>query len=296
MNVLVTGGGGVLAGAFAQCARNAGWDVDLCAREAARDGDISWDVARSEAPAGLTRLPQCVVHAAAEIGALDAGLPAGGAFMTANVLGSYRVAAWCAQNRIEHLVYISSAIVYGHWEGRPKTEGDGVDPWAAGSYAASKYLGESAVEGVRTKGVTLSILRLSSLYGDAYRDGLPQRFLAQGRRDGRIDVQAPIDDAFHLLHVEDAAKAIVSVIERKVDGLWNIGGPALVSLEDLAGTCAGAMSLKVKAVLNSRRQPRILNWVDDSLARRTLGYQPNIGLDEGIWRISQNIGKWSNSS
>lgn len=296
MNVLVTGGGGVLAGAFAQCARNAGWDVDLCAREAARDGDISWDVARSDAPAGLTRLPQCVVHAAAEIGALDAGLSAGGAFMNTNVLGSYRVAAWCARHGIGHLIYVSSGIVYGRWDDRPKSEDDKADPWAAGSYAASKYLGERAVEGARTKGVALSILRLSSLYGEAYRDGLPQRLLAQGRRDGRIEIMAPVEDAFHLLHVEDAAKTIMSVIERKADGLWNVGGPALVSLEDLAVACADAISVQVGTVTGAGRPPRILNWVDDTLARRTLGHRPGVGLDDGIQRILQSIGKWSNAS
>lgn len=295
LNVLVTGAGGVLGRAVVAAAESAGHRVQRCGRRVDRDW-ARWDIAVDARPQGVDMVPDCVVHAAADTGALHMDITGSELMMATNVLGTWRVVEWCVKEGVPHLVLISSAIVYGQWQDTPKCEGNTVDPWTAGAYAASKWLAEQAAAGMRTAGLKLSILRMASLYGAGYVRGLPQRLMQAGRQEGVITIMRPDDDAFHLLHVDDSARTILRVIEHRTDGMWNIGGPALITLAELARACATATNAEIKITGESQRRRRILNWVDDSRARRELGHAPQVSLNMGIDQISKCERKWSNAS
>lgn len=268
----------MLGSAVATTAEAAGHSVQRCGRK-------EWDVALEAGPKSVEGTPDCVIHCAAVLGGHSMSIGGSDTLANVNVLGAWRVADWCARQGISHLVLISSAIVYGRWDEAPKREIDPVYPWAAGAYAATKWLSEQAVAGVRAAGISLSVLRLSSLYGAGYARGLAQKLLAEGRKHGRIAIERPENDAFHLLHVDDAARTVVQAAERRADGLWNIGGPALVTFAELAQVCAETTNASLHIKDGTARERRILNWIDDTRARSDLGHSPRVGLAEGIGRI-----------
>ena len=289
IDILVTGAAGVLGQQIVGVLRAAGYGVLACGREAAHGVDAGWDISFQDAPEAEVR-PRVVVHAAARTGRYGQPLSAALPLFEVNVSGTLRVARWCESQGVERLVLVSGAIVYGRWGDDPKSEKDPADPWAAGPYAVSKWCGEQAASLIMNSDTELAILRLSSLYGPGYQNGLPQRLLRQGRDAHRIDIEPPLDDAFDLLHVYDAAQTVRRAIESERAGLWNVGSGELTTVQDLAEICAEHARVEISVSESFAERPcLILNWVDDGRARGELGHVNSLSLDSGIEMIAEGL-------
>jgi UDP-glucose 4-epimerase len=286
LRVLVTGGAGNLGRQITGTLRAAGHPVIVCGRASAGEVDSIWDIAQHEAPQPDCQ-PEVVVHAAARVGSYQQPLAEAGPLMAVNVLGTLRVARWCVARGVRRLIIVSSAIVYGEWQGAPKSEVDPVKPWVAGAYAVSKWCGEQVAELVKPAGCELTVLRLSSLYGPGYRRGLIQRLLQEGRETGAICLQPPFDDAFDLQHVVDAAHTVSRAVESSQTGLWNLGSGKLAAIRELAEICAGQTGAQLTfADALPARPGRILNWMNDQAARSELGHGNQVSLEQGIAEIA----------
>jgi len=289
VDVLVTGAAGVLGREIVKTLRSANYQVMACGRVPADGMDARWDVSRQDAPEPDCS-PGAVIHAAAKIGGYQHPLSDAKTLFDVNVTGTLRVARWCASRKVEHLTLVSGAIVYGEWSRCPKSEEDPVNPWMAGSYAVSKYCGEQAASLVRGSGTSLTVLRLSSLYGVGYANGLAQRLINLGLETGSICINPPVEDAFDLLHVSDGARAIQRAMEHKQVGLWNVGSGTLTTIQGLAEACARQIGVQVTIADSVYSRPtRIINWVDDTKARRDLNHANRASLDSGIAEIVQSL-------
>ena len=289
VDVLVTGGSGVLGRQIVSSLRMSNYRVGACGRVAGDNVDATWDISQQDAPEPNYK-SKAVVHAAALIGHYHQPLSGAIPLLDVNVIGTLRVARWCVSRQAKRLVLISGAIVYGEWANSPKSELDPVKPWLAGPYAVSKWCGEQVAHIVMHSGCELTILRLSSLYGIGYDKGLIQRMLWQGKRTGSIHLKPPFGDAFDLLHVSDAAHAVKSAIEKSQTGLWNVGSGKLTTIRDLAEICARQVNAQVAlSYTESMRPARIINWVDDRKARSELGHENLITLDMGVSEIEESL-------
>jgi len=289
VDVLLTGAPGVLGREIREILLPNGYRVIACGRTEAADIDAVWDVSVLDAPEP-EQDAEVVIHAAARIGSYQQSVSEAIPLFHVNVTGTARVARWCVLRRVKRLVLISSAIVYGEWKDHPKTETDPVRPWSAGPYAVSKWCSEQVAHLVVGSGCELVVLRLASLYGVGYRNGLIQRMLREGRSGREIHVKPPCDDSFDLVHVKDAARAICRAVDAPTSGTWNIGGGSLTSIRELADICALATNsqvvVKESSVTGSRR---ILNWVDDRRARTDLGHSNSVSLEVGVREIAKSL-------
>ncbi len=285
LDVLVTGANGALGSAIVSELRARNKTVCAVGHFQKNNLDAVWDLTRDRAPSADCA-PRVVIHAAARIGSLQQPFSDTSALFETNVMGSLRVAQWCIEKRVTQLIYISGAIVYGAQSDSPKTEQAAVNAWAAGPYAASKWCGENALMGLAQSDCALTILRLSSLYGALYTRGLIPRMLRRARATGEIILTPPRDDAFDLLHTQDAARTICNAMTKKSSGIWNIGSGTLTQLDTLAAACARATNARVIwQDVQTSRPARILNWVDDNLARRELAHANRVALKTGIAEI-----------
>lgn len=288
IDVLVTGGSGVLGSQIVNRLRNSNYNVIACGRSQDSYTDAVWDISKHDSPEPACR-PHVVVHAAARIGYLNQPFSEAAALFNVNIIGTLRVANWCVSHGVKKLILISGAIVYGEWKEAPKAESDPANPRVAGAYAVSKWCSEQLSYIVTDRGCDLSILRFSSLYGTGYKKGLIQRLLREGAAKRQIQLEPPYGDAFDLLHVSDAAYTVQRNIEKNLTGLWNVGGGRLTTIQELAESCA--MQIDAQVILlnkKSPRKPRIINWVDDRKARRELGHENLISLEKGIAEIKDN--------
>ena len=278
MNVWVTGARGALGQAVAARLRAAGRTVTSCGRRPGAGIDVAWDLARGPEPAPVPA-PDVLVHGAARIGGLGLAGDDAAALCDDNVGGTWRLAHWCVRQRVRRLIVISSASVYGGFHADRQPETAPVDPWAAGSYATSKWLAEEAARLVTASGLELTVLRLASLIGADADRGLVPALLRQARETGRIALSPPFDDRFDLLHVADAARTVCHAVAAPAWGLWNVGGGEPIGIDALAEACAAATDTAVVYGDDpADRPPRTLNWVDDRLARRDLDHDNQVPL------------------
>jgi len=289
VDVLVTGGSGVLGRQIVSSLRMSNYRVVACGRIAGDNVDATWDISQQDAP-GPNCEPSVVVHAAALTGHYHQPLSEAIPLFNVNVLGTLRVANWCVSREVQKLVLVSGAIVYGEWTGFRKSEANPAKPWLAGPYAVSKWCSEQVACMVMHSGCELTILRLSSLYGVGYDKGLIQRMLRQGIQTGSIHLKPPFGDAFDLLHVSDAARTVQRAIENSQTGLWNVGSGKLTTIRELAEICARQVNAQVSlSDTESTRPARIINWVDDRKARSELGHENLTTLDMGISEIEESL-------
>ena len=282
MSILVTGAGGVLGRNLLAFLRARDRTVFASARQDGPKVDLIWDVDVQDRPDPEPQV-ETVVHVAAKTGSYRGSLIDSDLLFQTNVLGTLRVARWCSERHVQRLVLISGAIVYGQWETSPKTETDAPTPWVAGPYAVSKYCSEQAAMLVEQLGCKLMVLRLSSLYGLEYRASLIHRLLRQGQSKRKIVLSPPVEDAFDLLHVEDAARTIANALEQQRDGIFNVGAGCTVTLLELASLCAEVTDAKLIVTPELKpRAPRIINWVDDAPARAHLDHINCIDLRDAV--------------
>jgi nucleoside-diphosphate-sugar epimerase len=102
-------------------------------------------------------------------------------------------------------------------------------------------------------------------------------------------VDPPLDDAFDLLHLRDAANAVANALDVEGSGIWNVGGGGLCSLMQVAETCAKVTGATVeRSRRKAKRKARILNWVDDAKARAELGHRNTVTLLAGVREIFES--------
>lgn len=287
IKVFVTGGSGVLGREIVSSLHSSNYDVITCGRVMRTNVDAIWDISKQSAPD-----PDCdaeiVVHSAARVGYYSQPLSDAIDLLDVNVNGTARVANWCVSKRVQKVILISGAIVYGGWIDLQKSETDPVKPWVAGPYAVSKWCSEQVAHMVECFGCNLTILRFSSLYGPGYDNGLIQRMLRRSMRTGSIRIEPPFNDAFDFLYVSDAANAVKLSILKEEGGLWNVGSGKLTTISDLADVCAAKSAAEVVFSEAPQLRPRrIINWVDDQKARREFGHENLVTLAEGVSEINK---------
>ncbi len=171
-------------------------------------------------PKGLT----CVIHAAGLAHVFDSARTGNAPFHSVNVAGTVNMLQAAVRAGVGHFILISSVSVYG-----PFTEGswnEDAPCKPAGPYASSKYEAEIQARDIAVKtGISLTILRLATLYGeqDPGNVGRLVRLLDRGRFMW-IGTGA---NRKSLLYKEDAARACVRAASRPASGIgtYNVSAP-----------------------------------------------------------------------
>jgi nucleoside-diphosphate-sugar epimerase len=248
-----------------------------------------------------------VIHAAGLAHIFDGAQAQNAPFYSVNVIGTVNMINAAVLAGVQHFVLISSVSVYG-----PFTQGvydEGVSCNPVGPYALSKYNAEQRAQEIAKKsGMTLTILRLATLYGedDPGNVGRLIRALDKGRfiwiGDGR--------NRKSLLYKEDAARACVTVVERPALGnnIYNVSAPSCTMREIVDGITAALgkhpfpvrvpASLALLLSMNLSRIPNrrvagihqtVKKWLSEDVydTRRfeeAYGFQTKTSLEDGLNR------------
>lgn len=121
-----------------------------------------------------------------------------------NILGTANVAQACIENKVNRLVFASTMYVYS--------------PYGS-FYRATKQASESLVEVYNQEfGLDYSFLRYGSLYGPRAQNwnGI-KRFANQILKEGRIDYIGDGSERREYIHVIDASKLSVKILEKEYE-------------------------------------------------------------------------------
>jgi len=201
---------------------------------------------------------------------------------------------------VEHVVVLSSAMVYGAWVGNPVplTEDAPIRPNPDFGWANVRARVEQLASEWGTRpGRLVSVLRPTAVVAD---DSLGQ--LARVLHAARLGIAAEGDPPVQYLHVDDLAAAVATVVGARFDGVANVAPDGWIppdALAELEGPTARVRvpgwAARALAALRSRAgfspiPPGIVPytshaWVVANDRIRQLGWEPGHSNEEA-WVVS----------
>ena len=212
-----------------------------------------------------------------------------------NVNGTLNVLQAARENRVGRVVYSSSSSVYGDQDTHVMQED--MEPNPKSPYALHKYIGEQyGAMFARLFGMSVVSLRYFNVYGPgqtatgAYVLVIP-RFLKL-RDEGRpLTVYGDGEQTRSYTHVSDVVRANVLAASEELpvgeNVVLNIGPNEETSVNEIAAMIGGDVE---HIIPNPRGEFEELRKSSDcSRAKAVLGWEPRIGLAEGIRGVAAGL-------
>lgn len=185
---------------------------------------------------------------------------------------------------VEHFIYFSSSMIYGHFKGGEVTEETPCDP--VGIYGALKFGGEKLVIAYNQAfDLPYTIIRPSALYGErCVSRRVGQIFIEKAMQGTEITIAGDGSDRLDFTYIKDLIDGIVKVIGNKnsYNQLFNLTYGASRSLEDLANILIEEFpGCKINYVPKDKLTPDRGTLSVDK-ARELIGYNPSHPLEKGF--------------
>jgi UDP-glucose 4-epimerase len=202
-----------------------------------------------------------------------------------NVLGTLTVLEACRRAGVRKVVHSSSAGIFGELKRLPIAEDHPVEPDSP--YGASKLAGEKLclVYG-KLYGMETAALRYFNVYGpnqrfDQYGNVIPI-FVFQLLRGEPITVFGDGDQTRDFVQVGDVVQANLGAAGAAgVSGAFNIASGSRITINELARLATGLIPGEIR---HGPPRPGDVrhSLADISAARDAFGYQPRVGIEEGL--------------
>ncbi|MDB6140182.1 MAG: fcf [Verrucomicrobiaceae bacterium] len=276
-HVLLTGGKGRVATALRQELDKSGWKVDVCSRTPeGRMLDLE-RVLSGQGPLHVDAVVHCAwstVPAVAQehpLSAQEVDLP----------LLERLIQRLEAAPAPPLLVFMSTGAVYGLANGRASREED--EPSPLGEYARGKLAAEARL---RRSGLRHCILRVSNIYSlpstKHDRQGVISRLVWTAVEGGCFE-QWGAHSIKDYLHSTDFARALISVLKHRLEGVLNVASGEATDLADLIGMVESAVG---KTLRVQRREGASWDVTDNRLDIRLLqsktGWKPTVSIADGV--------------
>ena len=200
----------------------------------------------------------------------------------------------CVGRKLERFVHASSSSVYGDRAAIPMRE-DAL-PQPVSPYGVTKLAAEALGYLYQVNfGVPTVAMRYFTVYGPRQRPDMAfNRFIRAALKDEPITLYSDGEQTRDFTFVADAVAATIAAGERGVPGTaYNIGGGSRVSMNHVVKIIErfAGKPLNIKREEAQKGDMRD-TYADTSLARRDLGFAPQVSLEEGI----QAEYRWLSSS
>jgi dTDP-glucose 4,6-dehydratase len=244
---------------------------------------VQGDVTDGDTVAGLVRVADAVVHAAAE-SHVDRSIDAPREFIHSNVVGTETVLAACRDTGTRMLM-ISTDEVYGAGDPRGGLfdEDHALNPRSP--YAASKAAADLLCQAyVTTYGTNVTVVRGTNAYGPRQIERVIPTYTIAALEGRPIPVYGRGEQRREFLHVRDWAQAALAVLDRGRPGVvYNIGAGHELANADLARRICATVGAPESLITFVTDRPghdfRYGVAADRVLA---LGWQPKITFERGL--------------
>lgn len=280
--ILVTGGGGFVGKALVQRLKQEGTSVILW------DAKQKIDVCNWKQIARLNKRKTIdVVYHLAAASFVPYSWDHPREINEINIIGTLNMLEFCRRRNVGKFVFISS-YVYGRPTYLPIDENHLVEP--ANPYTWSKHVGENlCMEYAKNFGVKSVIIRPFNIFGE----GQSPQFLIpsiiwqiRNTKAVVLDDPRPKRDFLYLSDMIEALVAAGQYNPRTIE-IFNIGFGRSFSVRKIARLITKTIGEKIQVrYRNKARKGEILDIIADiTKAEQSLGWQPQVSLEEGLGRM-----------
>jgi nucleoside-diphosphate-sugar epimerase len=257
---------------------------------------IRGDVTDPQAAHAAAEGCEIIVHLAA-IAGVDTVLRMPVDTMKVAILGTYNMLEAARQQpRLERFVDFSTSEVFGSYAYNVR-EADLTSLGAVGearwTYAVSKLATEHLAHNYHKQfGIPAVSVRPFNIYGPGQiGEGAIHRFIVQALRDENITIHNDGSQIRAWCYVDDMISGLLACLERDeaVGQAFNIGNPrSVVTIYNLAMQIAHLSGSRSKISFVPWNQTDVeLRIPNIEKARRLLGYEPQVDLEDGLQRTIQ---------
>ena len=239
------------------------------------DADVTNDVVANA---------HAVVHFAAE-SHVDRSITGARTFFETNVLGTQQLLESARRHGVERFVHVSTDEVYGSIESGSWREDHLLEPNSP--YSSSKAGSDlAALAYHRTYGLSVMVTRCSNNYGPRqFPEKVIPLFVTNLKDGHKVPLYGDGLNVRDWLHVDDHCRGVLLVLESGRAGeIYNIGGGTELTNRDLTDrllALCGRDASMVEPVTDRLGHDRRYS-VDWSKIKDELGYEPQVGFDEGL--------------
>ncbi len=227
-----------------------------------------------------------IIHLAARAG-VRASVENPGLFYATNVLGTLNLLELARSQGIPKFVLASTSSIYGANPPYPTPEtASSSEPLQP--YAASKKAAEVLAYAYHyLHGLDVSVLRYFTVYGPAGRPDLAMFRFCQWIHEGRpVRVNGTGEQSRGFTYLEDIARGTILALRPLGYEIINLGGHEVITINRLIEELEGLIQKKAQVEYGPFNPADMLaNWADVSRAHKLLGWEPKVGLQEGIRRL-----------
>ncbi len=185
---------------------------------------------------------------------------------------------------IEHFIYFSSSMVYGHFKSEIVTEDTYCEP--VGIYGALKFGGEKLVIAYNQAfGLPYTIIRPSALYGErCVSRRVGQIFIENALQDSEITISGNGDDKLDFTYIQDLIEGVVKIVENKkaLNQIFNITYGESRSLAQMTEIIKEHFSsVNIRYVKKDKLTPD-RGTLSVEKAKELIGYEPKWPLHKGF--------------
>jgi len=234
----------------------------------------------------ISEKPEIVIHAAAMTQVDECELEQDQCF-NINVNGTAHVLSQ-SESHSQVIIYISSDFVFDGAKGN-YTEEDTLNPvnW----YGFTKTRAEALI---KASAIPWAIVRTSLVYGNSF-NGTRKNIIAwvKDKLTKKETIKVVDDQLRTPTYVEDLAKGVLLIIEKKLTGIFHLSGKDILSPYTIAGKTAAHFFLdkdlidRVNASVftqPAKRPP--VTGLSIEKARNQLGYEP-LSFEDGLKKMFQ---------
>ena len=231
--------------------------------------------------------PDYVVHEAAQINVRTSIIdPAFDAKV--NILGSINVLECCKDYKVKKILYASSGgAIYGEPVKLPADENHPIKPLCP--YGASKYSVENYLSIYKkTYGLDYVALRYANVFGPRQdplgEAGVIAIFMNKLSHGEKPVIYGDGEQTRDFVYVGDVARANLLALEKDTKGTeYNIGTGVETSVNQLYAKLRNVFSTDISAVHADAVAGEVRRiYLDNSLARKELGWKPEVDLATGL--------------
>ncbi len=208
-------------------------------------------------------------------------------FVDTNMTGTLNLLEACRRYEIPKFILASTSSIYGNDAPLPTPETANSDR-VLQPYAASKKGAEAMCHSYHfLYGIDVTVFRYFTVYGPAGRPDMVMFRFTQWIKEGLpVHLNGDGNQSRGFTYLDDIARGTILGLKRVGYEIINLGGHEVITMNEMIGRLEALLGERAEVVHHTAHKADMLaNQADVSKARRLLGWEAQVGLDEGMRRL-----------